>query len=492
MRSLTDKAVLLILANAIKYAVGFILPMVLVRLLTKEEYGTYTQLSLVSSIANGVMVLGLPMSVYYFYHRVAKDPAGRPTLIAQTQLMLLLSGVFSSIVIVMASPMLAAKMSNPALGELLPRYALFVGLFIAGEHFMHVMISQNRYVMAVGLEAAETAFRVIVMVGLLLLGFRLYELVLALVLYALLRLLIRSYWLWHGPDTVNQASWQARFPLEQLAYSLPLAATTCVGMLGGMLDRWIVAVSFTPVEFAIYSVGALEIPLDSIFQASVSNVLRASLPALASEGRTDEIIRIWRESVRKLAIIMIPSFVFLFCFAGMFITTLFTSRYAESTHVFRIYVCMMPLYMLVLSIVPQVYGKTRLNLYVVCVAMTTNVVLSLVLLRYVGILGPAIALVFSCYLSSAMFFVVTKRLLKARTSQLLPFPALARTTAASLIAVAPALGVAELIGPGLVSFACAGVTFAVSGVIAGYFLRVFSSGDIDIARSVIRRVVPGF
>ena len=62
MRSLSNKAGLLILANGIKYAIGFILPMVLVRLLTKQDYGTYQQLSLVSSAATGIMVLGLPTS----------------------------------------------------------------------------------------------------------------------------------------------------------------------------------------------------------------------------------------------------------------------------------------------------------------------------------------------------------------------------------------------------------------------------------------------
>jgi hypothetical protein len=45
MRSLSGKAALLIAANVIKYVVGFVMPMVLVRLLTKEEYWTYLQRS---------------------------------------------------------------------------------------------------------------------------------------------------------------------------------------------------------------------------------------------------------------------------------------------------------------------------------------------------------------------------------------------------------------------------------------------------------------
>ena len=56
MASLSDKAALLILANTLKYAVGFALPMVLVRHLTQDDYGTYQQLSLIANFATGIMV----------------------------------------------------------------------------------------------------------------------------------------------------------------------------------------------------------------------------------------------------------------------------------------------------------------------------------------------------------------------------------------------------------------------------------------------------
>jgi len=322
------------------------------------------------------------------------------------------------------------------------------------------------------------------------LGYALQAIVLALLVYAALRLTVRSYWLWQGVDSVHQAKWSARFPAAQLAYSLPLAATTCVGMVGGMLDRAIVAVSFTPVDYAIYSVGALEIPLDTIFQSSVLNVLRASLPGLVMDGRLDEVIRIWRDSVRKLALVVIPSFVFLVMFAERFITTLFTHQYQASVHVFRIYLLLVPLHMLVLSVIPQVYGKTRLNLYVVATAVACNAVLSLALLRAIGILGPATAFVCSSYLASVLYFIVTMRLLKARATQLLPLVGIGRTLVASGLATIPALAVAALPQSGLLSLAIAGATFAAAYVLFGFLLRVFHASDIRTARSWLRRIVP--
>jgi O-antigen/teichoic acid export membrane protein len=484
MASLSDRTALLIVANAFKYAMGFVLPMILARLLSQGEYGTYQQLMLLANAAAGIMVLGVPTSIYYFYHR-----NDRPTLIAQTQIILVASGAAAGLAIALAAPALAARMHNPQLAELLPRFALYVGLFIAGDHFLHVMISQDRYRAAVGLELAETLFRVAGIAALLALGYGLPAIVAMLIAYAGLRLIGRSFWLWTGPDSILKAAWRVRFPAAQLAYSLPLAASTCVGLVGGLLDKAIVALSFSPAAYAIYSIGALEIPLDSIFQGSVASVLRATLPALIAEGRLEEVARIWRDSVRKLALIMIPSFLFLTVFADTLITTLFTRRYQASVQVFHIYLLVLPLDMFILNAIPQVFGRTRLNLYVAAATVTSNVVLSFALLRIIGILGPATAFACSAYLGSALYFAVTTRLLRTRPLRLLPVAAIGRTLLAAGVAIAPATMAASL-SRGLPSLLAAAFAFLAFYLVAGYVVHAFVPSDIEIARSWLRRLVP--
>jgi O-antigen/teichoic acid export membrane protein len=484
MVSLSDKAAVLIGASTLKYAFGFILPMVLVRLLSQQEYGTYQQLALIANAASGVMVLGIPLSIYYFYHR-----AHRPTLIAQSQGVLLLCGLLTGLTLALAAPLLAARMHNPRLGELLPVYCAYVGLLIAGEHFIHVMISQDRYATAVTLEIAETLFRVVGIVLVLALGYALNAIAWVLVVYAAVRLLVRSCWLWTGADRIQRARWDERCAGAQLSYGVPLMASTCVGVLGGMMDRAIVAAVFLPAQYAIYSVGALEIPLDTIFQGSVANVLRAALPALVREGRLDEVARIWRDSVRKLALVMIPSFLFLLFFADRLITTLFTQHYEASVRVFQLYVLAVPLYMFILNAIPQVFGRTKLNLYVVLVGVAANALLSLALLRVIGLLGPATAFVCSSYLTSALYLAITARLLETTVRRLLPLAALVRTALAAGLATAPAVLVSSAT-EGMLALVSGGIVFGLAYLLCGHLVNVFSPADIETARSWIRRVVP--
>ena len=169
MPSLSDKAGVLIASNFVKYAVGFVMPMVLVRMLTKHDYGTLQQLQLIASTAVGVLVLGLPGSVYYFY----KDDHeySRVALVQQTLALLALSGAVTTAALVVGAGQISDWMSNALLLRYLPFFALSVGLSIADEHFVPFMIAQNRYLAAVLFETGETMVRVLVSVLPLIAGF---------------------------------------------------------------------------------------------------------------------------------------------------------------------------------------------------------------------------------------------------------------------------------------------------------------------------------
>jgi O-antigen/teichoic acid export membrane protein len=489
MAALSDKAGFLIVANLVKYAVGFLLPMALVRLLTKEDYGTYQQLLLIGGLALSIMVLGLPTSIYYFYHHVPERR--RPTLIAQTSLLLAASAALAALAVWLLSTPLAERFNNPALTALMPVYALYLLFFIAGEHFIAVLIAQDRYAMAVGFEVGETVVRVVVLLLPVALGWGLPGVIVGTAVYAALRWVVRTALVFFGRDRVRAEALHAPFVGAQLGYGVPIALSALAGSISAFFNRAIVAMFFTPAQYAIYAVGALEIPLDTIFQASVFNVLRASLPPLIRDGRHDEVIRILRESVRKLALVMLPGFVFLYGFAPQFITTLFTRNYAESVDVFRIYTLLMPLNMFVLSPIPQVFGRTRINLAIVIASAFVMAGLSWVLLKTVGFYGPAIAVVATQYLQTALFFGAAVRLLRAPPARLLPLGALGKIALACAAALAVALLVADPTPYRLANLAFDAAAFGAAFLAAAAALGVFTAGDRQLVRRWLARVLPG-
>lgn len=425
MANLTRKTSLLILLNFFKYGVGFLVPMMLVRLLTKNDYGTYQQLLLVGSMAVGTMTLGFPSSIYYFYAHV-DDDRHRRAFVLQIVLLFAVAGILTAIGVFLAKDFIATQMNNPALAEFLVYYCYYILFFLASEYFLSVLISKDLYTLAVKIESGEVIFRVALLLLPLLLGYGLHGLVISLAVYAFSRfafyLIVLRRDIWPPPAGFSKMF----FFREQLAYSLPLAMSSILSLFSRTIDRILISTNFSTAQLANYAVGAIEIPLDVIFQASVANVLRATLPGLAKDGNIIEIIRIWRTAVRKLAIIILPFFCFLSVFSYDFITFLFTDQYAESVMVFRIFLLLIPLHIFILSAIPQIFGKTKLTLQIIAASAVFNVATSIVLVKTVGYYGPPISTVLTNYFMSALFFMTTLRLLKCTIPQLLPLESLAK------------------------------------------------------------------
>lgn len=464
------------------------MPMVLVRLLTKSDYGSYQQMILIGNAALGIMTLGLPTSIYYFYHHVEAKKI--PALVMQTTILLLGSGLLATLVVGFGADHFAASLNNPLMSRLLGVYALSLVLTIGSEHCLHFMISQNRYVLTVIFEVAETIVRVLTLLAPLWFGFGFSGLIVGVVIYAGLRFVVRNIYLF-GQSGLDFGDWKQHvFPWQQLQYSLPIAFVSLSGLIGNTFNRGIVAASFTPAQYAIYAVGALEIPLDVIFQASVANVLRASLPALVRDGNLDEVVRILRESMRKLSIIVLPSFIFLLGYSSRFITLLFTSSYEESVHIFRIYLWLMPLYMLVLSTVPHVFGKPKLNFYITLTTTGLLLVLSYGLLKTVGLYGPALALVTSQYVQAIIYFVVVTRLTKSTFAKLVPIRHMLLVCLAGGVSFLVSKLTGNLTGSGTLSLVLAGVVFSITFFIAAVPLSIFTREDVRLIKRWAAKISP--
>ncbi|TFW09437.1 hypothetical protein E4K72_06015 [Oxalobacteraceae bacterium OM1] len=486
--SLSDRAGFLIVANLIKYAVGFVMPMVLVRLLTQSDYGTYQQMILLGTAATGVLTLGLPTSIYYFYHHVGAKKV--PALLVQTTLMLTAMGALAALTVALWSKDFAALLNNPAMAGLLSLYALSLLFTIGSEHCLHVMITQDRYTRAVVFEVAETFVRVLTLLAPLWWGFGFTGLIVGIVAYSALRFVVRNaYLLWRSG--VPLQGWSRHtFVGEQLGYSIPVALGTLSALIASTMNRGMLAANFTPAHYAIYAVGALEIPLDVIFQASVANVLRASLPQMVRDGDLAGVVRLMREAVRKLSIIVLPSFVFLLGHSYEFITLLFTSHYEDSVHVFRIYLWLVPLHMFILSPIPQVFGKPKINLYIVVAMNAFLLMLGYVLLKTIGFYGPAVAMAITQYLQSAVFIAVAMRLTGASLFQMLPIPHMLRVLLAAAGALAASYQLAHWMAPGLAHLVLSGVLFSAVFFLLAVPLRIFSSADVGLMKRWALKFLP--
>ena len=74
-QSLTLRALLLMCAKTAGFALTIVLPVLLVRLLDQNTFGTYRQVFLIAATAQSVLPLSFGMSAYYFLPRYKGDSA---------------------------------------------------------------------------------------------------------------------------------------------------------------------------------------------------------------------------------------------------------------------------------------------------------------------------------------------------------------------------------------------------------------------------------
>ena len=143
--SVLRPAALLMTGRFLAFGVTALVPILLVRVLSREEFGTYKQLFLISSTLFFIAQFGFASSLYYFLPRAA-EAAGRYVGNALTFLTAI--GVLSVAFLSLARSGVALTLNNPGLAPYLPLLAAYTALLIVTVILEIVMICRGQYLLA--------------------------------------------------------------------------------------------------------------------------------------------------------------------------------------------------------------------------------------------------------------------------------------------------------------------------------------------------------
>ncbi len=398
---------------------GFLATIVIVRFLSPHEVGTFKQVFLIYNTISPLFLLALPASLLYFMPRLGKFQ--QQQFFTQTILLLFLGGLLFSACMLLGAKYIAAYFKNPSLATLLPIFSLYPLFAIPFNAFGSFHIAMDRYKTAAILSIIGSFVAILSYLIPISLGMPLRSVFLITVSAAALLLLsmliysrstlegYRIYMSWNSIKT-------------QLSYAVPLGLSSILGMLAWNTDRVMVSLFFPPALFAIYAIGAVEMPLVGIVNGAVNSVLVPKFSSLLAEDNTKEVVRIWHEAIRKTSLILLPIFAFLLLFAKPFITFLFTEQYLKSAFIFQIYLFMLPARLGADGgAILQASGKTRPLLIGSSLYLILNIPLNLAFIYIVGLPGPAIATAIINLLGAAYILYFVYPLIKLPLSKLLPW-----------------------------------------------------------------------
>ena len=414
----------------------FILSIILVRYLDKNTYGTYLQFQLCVNTGIYMFTLGIPHSVYYFYSKVNNK----------------LRYILTSMAVMVCLGVLIAVTLNYGdfLGEWLNnddlnKFAFLIGISIVAllpyELAEPFLISAKKSNYFSVLNAVSGMFFFLIVLFCLMLEKSLdviFTSITTLYVVQFLVLLSMIVYFAKGGSDEKKDLRNVDVTFKQIvSYCLPISLQVMIGKMGGMLDRYIISVNFNPAEYAVYSRGATHLPIIEILPYSMSNILFPKYVAYHESAQIDKMFLLWRKAISKVALLIYPVFAFFGLYSGDFIVIVYTEQYLDSVPIFQVYLAMLLIKVAIMDTLMRVAGKTNFMPYIATISMVSNLVLGLVLLNYLGIIGPAIATIFVIFLNAFLCLFFTKRVYSVSWREMVPWWHLGKILFVSVVAILP-------------------------------------------------------
>jgi len=185
--------------------------------------------------------------------------------------------------------------------------------------------------------------------------------------------------------------------------AVPLGATDVVGAISQRLDKWLVLGLLSVEAFAEYQVGAWQIPVLVAVPYAVGTAYAPELRELFAASRPREALAIWRASIHKVALVVVPCAMVFAVGAEETMVLLFTDAYAGAADVFRCYCVLTMARVAAFGVVLVAAGRPRWILLSSLASLVAAVVLQVPLALALGFLGPAIGSVLAFVPMAAVY-----------------------------------------------------------------------------------------
>lgn len=476
----SKQAGMLTTVEFIRFGFKSLLGIVLARVLLPGEFGSWRQLFLIYNTFSTLLLLGIPQSLLYFLPKL-KHPDSKKEFITRTVNLVTVLAFIFGIAIFLLRGFIARTFNNPQLSLLLVLFAVYPLFMFVTQIYSQIMLGLKQPAKTAAFTIFSVSADFVLILGAALISKNLYHIVLAMMVSALLQWVYARFQLANYGSRVN---FDPDFHREIFQYSLPLGLASIIGMLSIQLDKLVISGFFSPAEYAIFSIGAMELPFISILSNSVNAIL---LPHISSEPA--KMNETYRAAVRKNALLIFPFTALGLIFARPLIQLLYTESYLASVPFFQIYLAILPLRVATYGILFMALKKTHYILWNSLFTLGLNLILNLVLVRFIGMMGAALATVLVTWLSTLLYLYWIHKKLGLALRGLFPLEALVRTASTTALAGLAALLPLLILGQAWAFQILALLVFVLAYFFFGKALGAILPYDIDWFKAFLSSTV---
>jgi len=415
--SLSTQAAYVFIGRISSSILSLVVPIILVRIFSQEEYGLYQQALLISMTFVEVLKWGLINSLFYFY---PIDKEKLSELLSQTFYMLLFIGIVFLPLFYLLRFAISDLFNSTMFLSLIWPIAFYFFFMLMSLILNSLFVLEKKSKIVVIYEMVNQIMRITFVLGTVIIFKDIYVLMWGLSLFALLRsIVLYSYLKINYKISYNKI--EMSYLLSQIRYVFPIGGARLVKEIGSKIDKYILCGMFSPAQFAIYAVANLKIPIIDLFYGSVGNVI---IPAMTLHSKNNELQitkELWHKMIVKYATITIPAVILCFLLAKDIVTLLYTDKYIESVNIFRIFLIIFLVQMINPSSVLRSCKETKVIFKSHFYSTIVAVVLSYLLIKNYGMIGGAMSVLISSYVRTLIQAKKVKEVLSLNLKKLLPW-----------------------------------------------------------------------
>jgi len=389
--SLTKQSMVLVSGRLIAFAVSMVLPIILVRMLTREEYGLYREIFLIHITLMPIVQQGIEQGLFYF---IPREPAKKRQIILHTFLFVLIIGTVVLFGLLVFREGVGRLFNVPAMLGFVPVLAVHLCLSIYSSFLESCMIAEGRATLAslftVGIQVTTSA---------IILCAVFYDASVMTLMYAniggsLVRLVFQFYYMKRSVG-VSLKDFELPLFLAQLKFSAPLSVANIAWTLQTRIHNFFISYMYDARTFAMYSIGVYQIPVFALIAGSVANIMTPELARLRARNDTDAMLRVWNNAIRKMNLVILPACVYLFAVSHEFIILLFTREYLDSVPIFQLSLVNFLIAGVNTGAVLQAYSETTFLMRLGIMRLPVTIALILPLIHFFGPGGAVAANILS-------------------------------------------------------------------------------------------------
>lgn len=431
MRNSVGKSTLLITASKLaSLGINMACVMVLSRIRTLDEYGTYSQLLLAINLVSMLFIMGLPNSINYFLAREESAEGKRAYLSHYFTLNLLLSA-FAGVILFLSVPVLERYFHNDAIGT----YSFFLLLYpfasitMSAVESVLVVYERPRTLVLYRLLNSLSLLGILVAADALGMTFRQYmalflltELLFALAVYVIAGQLAGGLRLAFSTAKLREIA----------VFCIPIGLASAVGTLSAELDKLVISAFFSTSDYAIYTNAAKELPL-TVLSSATTMVIMPKIVRHLHRGEEKQAISLWKDAfVLNYAVMAVMVFGIV-AYAPEVITILYSEKYLPGVTVFRIYALLLLQRTTYWGMFLNATGNTRYIFRVSVFTLIGNFFMNILMCKAFGFVGPAVASVLVECMGNYMLLRTTAKKLQISVVSLFPAKTSTMVTIINLI-----------------------------------------------------------